>query len=275
MRLNIKNEFGSLKSVVVCFGEYVPDWETHQNNDPEFAKYHLRKWDKELLLRQQEKFFELLSDYKVELYFPETKAELPHQMFTRDTGFVIGDKLFIANKRKFSDRNGEDKHLLKALSLEENQIIEIENEVEGGDVLIAGDNSVYVGCGSRTSKEVEKTLVKNLVKTKIFDLGINVMHLDTRLTILPNNYLLINSGSFDKFDLEFFKENYKLIEVDEYLGTNVLMINPETIVVAKQHSRIAEVLANLKFKVEMVDYSEPINLCGSFRCTTMPLERED
>ena len=275
MKLNIKNEFGSLKSVVVCFGEFVPDWKTNKSSDPEFLKYHQRKWDRDLLLKQQEKFFKLLVSYGVKLFFPETTARLPHQMFTRDTGFVIGDKLFLANKRKFGERNGENKYLVNALNLEKKQKIEIDNEIEGGDVLIAGNNRVYVGCGSRTNNTVEKYLAEKLVKTKMFNLGNNVMHLDTRLTILPNNYLLINSESFNKFDLEYLQDKYKLIEVNEYLGTNVLMINPETIVVAKQHPRIEKTLKNLKFKVETIDYSEPINLCGSFRCTTMPLERED
>lgn len=48
MKLNINNEFGKLRSVVVCWGKNVPKWEGYQNNDPEFIKFHQKKWDNQL-----------------------------------------------------------------------------------------------------------------------------------------------------------------------------------------------------------------------------------
>jgi N-dimethylarginine dimethylaminohydrolase len=41
-----------------------------------------------------------------------------------------------------------------------------------------------------------------------------------------------------------------------------------------QNPRINDMLRSEAFNVEEVDYSEPIALCGSFRCTTLPLVRE-
>ncbi len=279
MKLNIKNEFNPLRSVVVCWGQNIPIYEGYKNNDPEFIKYHQKKWNNRLLLKQQEVFFNKLREYGVDLFFPTIKKELTQQMYTRDTAFVVGDKLFYSKIRKFADRNGEDKCLLEALNLDSNQVVEIDKEIEGGDVLINGAGSVYIGCGSRTHKDAKEFLEHNNIKTKVFQLGDRVMHLDTRMTLLPRNYVLANTSCLSREDCEYLNNKYKVIEVmveeASVLGTNVFMINPETIIVAKQHKRIASILTELKFKVEIIDYSEPINLCGSFRCTTLPLERED
>lgn len=200
-------------------------------------------------------------------------------MYTRDTAFVVGDKLYFSKTRKFLDRNGEDKYLLEALKLNSDQIIEVDKEIEGGDVLISGPNSVYIGCGSRTHQDAYKVLEQNNVKTKVFNLGDKVMHLDTRMNLLPRNYALVNRSCLSKTDFEYLTKIYKIIEVEDQeaseLGTNVFTVDPDTIIVAKQHQRIIDILKDLKFNVEIVDYSEPINLSGSFRCTTMPLNRED
>lgn len=279
MKLNIYNEFGQLRSVVVCWGKNIPKWEGYKNNDPEFIKYHQKKWDNQLLLKQQDNFFKVLQKYGVNLVFPNLGAKLTQQMYTRDTAFVIGDKLYFSKTRKFLDRNCEDKCLLEALKLNNNQLVEIDKEIEGGDVLISGPNSVYLGCGSRTHQDAHKFLEQNNIKTRVFNLGDKVMHLDARMTLLPRNYALVNTSCLSKMDFEYLTKIYKIIEVEDQealeLGTNVFMVNPETIIVAKQHKRIASVLSELKFKVEVIDYSEPINLSGSFRCTTMPLNRED
>ena len=104
------------------------------------------------------------------------------------------------------------------------------------------------------------------------------MHLDTRLTLLPKQIALVNISAFQNTDLNFLRSNYKIIEVHDSetkkLGTNVFVINPETIVVPMQHIRIAKEIESFGLKVELVDYTEPINLGGSFRCTTLPLLRE-
>lgn len=279
MKLNINNEFGQLRSVVVCWGKNIPKWEGYKNNDPEFIKYHQKKWDNQLLLKQQDNFFKVLQKYGVELIFPNLDIKLTQQMYTRDTAFVVGNKLCYSKTRKFLDRNGEEKCLLEALELNSDQIVVIDNEIEGGDVLVSGPNSVYIGCGSRTHQDAHRFLEQNNIKTKVFNLGDKVMHLDTRMTLLPRNYALVNTSCLSKTDFEYLTKVYKIIEVEDQeaseLGTNVFMVDPDTIIVAKQHQRIVDILKDLKFNVEIIDYSEPINLSGSFRCTTMPLNRED
>ena len=276
MKLHIQNEFGTLKSAVVCWGENIPTFENYRTNDPEFTKYHPYSWNKDLLLKQQEEFFKLLEKYNVKLIFPKTIPHLLWQMYTRDTAFVIDNKLYYSPLRKLQARNGEVDSLLDTLNIPEDQIVTLKAEIEGGDILVTSKKSIYIGHGSRTTNESIRSVGK-YVQTKTFELGKNVMHLDTRLTLLPKNIVLAYLNAFDKHTVDYLNSTYKVIEITddavEKLGVNVFIINPETILVPLQHARIRNVLKDEGFKVEMLSYTEPINLGGSFRCTTLPIER--
>lgn len=278
MKLHITDEFSPLKSAVVCWADHAPIWEEYKSSDPEFIKYHPFRWDKSVMLKQQEQYFALLERYGVSLIFPQTAQALTNQMFTRDTAFVIGDTLFYGGNRKYGDRNGEIVKLLDALRLEPDQVVSIEGNVEGGDVLIAGDAKCFLGQTSRTGVEAAQELSSH-AQVYPFVLGDHVMHLDTRLTVLPNNVALCHIPSFLPSDIEMLRSRYTVVEVTDAqkqkLGTNVFVINPETIVVPIQHSSIGDALRNLGFKIELIDYTEPINFGGSFRCTTLPLYRAD
>jgi len=263
MKLNIQNEFGTLRSVVVCLGENIPVYEEYKTDDPEFTKYHQNSWDKDLLLEQQENFFTLLRKYKVELIFPRTEPQLIWQMYTRDTAFVIDQKIYYSPIRKLQARNGEIENIFSSLYLSNNQIAPIENQIEGGDVMVINKDYVYLGHGSRTAVGAIKLLEKHL-KVKAFELGNNVMHLDTRLNVLPGNIALVNLNAFDRESLGYLHNTYNIIEVSDEetkkLGINVFVIGRE--------------LESQGLKVELIDYTEPINLGGSFRCTTLPIERK-
>lgn len=276
MKLGIYNEFSPLLSVFVCWGYGIPEYDSHSSDDPEFLKYHNTPWDKDLYIKQQEGFFKTLEKYNVKLLFPKTSEKLFWQSYTRDTAFVIYDKLYYSDKRNFGDRNGEDAALLDTLALDENQIEVIPFPIEGGDVLVK-EAEIYVGNGSRTSIDAVTYLAKDHT-IKSFHLGDNVMHLDTRLTIMPNNIALCHTDSFSKEDQSYLNSKYELVyvtlEETQRLGTNMFVINPETIAVPKEHERIAKLLMEKGFKIESIDYTEPIALGGSFRCTTMPLLRE-
>jgi N-dimethylarginine dimethylaminohydrolase len=279
MLLSIKDEFSQLTDVVVCFGENVPEFDKCFIDEPEFTKYHKRSWNKSLLLKQQEVFFTRLEHYGVTLHFPQTKPELTQQMYTRDTGFVIGPNVYYSRCREFSQRNGEVEPLLKLLhklDVNPKNIVELKSgSIEGGDVLVENE-SVYIGNGSRTSVSAISELGKHERIAKLH-LGPNVMHLDTRLTLLPKNYVLIYPEAFLKKDLELLSKKHRFIEVKqselENLGTNVFFLNPEVIFSPKHNRRINKELKKAGFYIEDLDYTEPVNLGGSFRCTTMPLVR--
>lgn len=278
MQFHIYDELSALRDVVVCFGTSVVPYAKYVAGEPEFTKYHKRTWDKDLLLRQQETFFKRLEHYNVTLHFPQTSPELPWQMYTRDIGFVIHDRLYYSKKRQFSERRGEADKLLALLKKDgfpdPSEITS--GSIEGGDVLIAPDIA-FVGNGSRTEEASIAELSTKERCDRLF-LGNNVMHLDTRFTILPKNHALIVPTAFKPNDLARIKKRFTLLPVleDETLdlATNVFMVNPETIFSAKHNRRINAMLKKAGFNLEVLDYTEPINLGGSFRCTTLPLRRE-
>lgn len=278
MRLNIEDEFSPLKTVAVAWGNSIPQYKDYKTDDPEFTKFHPYSWDKELLFKQQEIFFEKLTNYGVEITFLETAAPLIWQMYTRDTGFVVGGRMYYAHNRKFGSRNGEIEKLLAALPFNSDQLQTVDGTIEGGDVLVVGKDQVYVGHSSRTNQEAITSLSKHIT-TKVFALGNQVMHLDTRLTVLPKKVALIVPSAFTDDDLEFLTTEFSVIEVTDEeakrLGANVFVVNPETIFVPTEHRRLGDELKQKGFHIELIEYSEPINLGGSFRCTTLPLLRQD
>ena len=276
MKLGIHDEFSPLKSVVVCWGSEVPYYDGYSSDDPEFTKYHGSPWDKELFLRQQEVFFKVLEKYGVELIFPKTAPKLIWQAYTRDTGFVLGTRFYYSTTRNLGDRNGEDKVLLETLNLNDDQIVLVDAPIEGGDVL-ARPNEAFIGLGNRTYQQAID-IINQQYPVKEFKLGEKVMHLDTRLTLLPKNIALSYTEDFEEIDIKYVTDTFDLISVSQIeakrLGTNVFVINPETVVVPKEHARITDQLKRKGLNVEMVDYTEPIALGGSFRCSTLPLLRE-
>ena len=274
--LHIRDEFSELKKVVVCYGDQVPLAEEYQADDPEQKKWGWQSWDKSLLLEQQSYFFDRLRAYNVELILPETQKGMDWQMYTRDTAFVVNDTLYYADVRTLKARRGEIEKLKTALHSYDPPMVPINAKIEGGDVLNY-EGGCFVGVSNRTSKEAVDEL-KNYCEVTSFFLGDDVMHLDTRLTLLPNRYALAHLEAFQPEDRTFLQEHFTVIPVTkaetDKLGTNVFIVNPETIFVEASQTRIQDELATAGFTIEVVPYSEPIALGGSFRCTTLPLERK-
>lgn len=275
LNLKIKDEFSPLKAVIVGYGQAVPKYSEYLKNRYDWLANV--QWDRDLLLRQQENFFEVLKKYGVDVLLTDIDKACPWQMYTRDIGFVYQDKFFYCMRRELHEREFEFESIEKYFQgIEPSRIIKIKTgKVEGGDVLVDSDQ-LYIGLSDRTNEEGILEIEKYFPVKRLF-LGRKVMHLDTRMTILPGKHLLIYPGAFTRPDLEYLRERFEFITVTEEealsLGTNVFIINPETIVVNKAHTRIKHELEKKGFKVEVVDYSEPIILEGSFRCTTLPVER--
>lgn len=274
--LHIHDEFSELKKVVVCYGDQVPLAEEYKTDDPQETKWGWRSWDKQLLLDQQKIFFEKLSQYDVELIFPETQKGMDWQMYTRDTAFVVNDTLYYADTRTLKARRGEIEKLKAAISSYNPAMMPISNKIEGGDVLNY-EGGCFVGISNRTSQEAVSEL-RTRCEVKSFFLGDDVMHLDTRLTLLPNKYVLAHLEAFQPQDQDFLKDQFKVISVTkaetDKLGTNVFVVNPETVFVEAAQTRIQNELKSAGFKIEAIPYTEPIALGGSFRCTTLPLQRK-
>lgn len=275
--LQIRDEISPLTDLCVCRSTAVPSFDGFRNDHEEFEKFPMLPWDRTKLVEQQERFYEVMEKYGVRLHFVQHSVAHPWQMYTRDTGFVIHDKLYFSRKRELPKRSGEIELLRRSVhALNDQNMVEIiAGQIEGGDVLV-DDDIVFVGIGSRTTLEAVTELAQHVEVTPLH-LGPNVMHLDTRMTILPGRRLLIYPDAFRPDDLEMLQRRFTMIEVVEAealaMGTNVFVIDPETLVVHSGFARIAQAIEAEGLNVELIDYSEPNALLGSFRCATMPLAR--
>ncbi len=275
--LHIHNETSRLTDLCVCRGTAVPPYHGFQNDHEEFTKFPMLPWDRVKLVQQQERFYEAMERYGVRLHFVEHSDEHPWQMYTRDTGFVVGDKLYFSRTRELPERAGEIDLVRRCLTeVRDQDVVEItQGRIEGGDVLVE-DGMVYVGLGTRTTPEAAAQLAQYVEVTTLY-LGPNVMHLDTRMTILPGRRLLVYPGAFRPDDLRMLQSRFSMITVTEAeaiaMGTNVFVVDPETVVVHAGFDRIAEAIEAEGLATERIDYSEPNALLGSFRCSTMPLAR--
>lgn len=273
--MNIQNETAPLTDLCVCRGAAVPDFDGYQNDHPEFDVFRMLRWDRENLLRQQQAFYDVMDQHGVRLHFVAHSDRHPWQLYTRDTGFVVGDTLFYAEDRQLPERVGEIA-LIRDL-LPNVPMIGLPGQIEGGDVMPDGDVT-FVGLGTRTTTEAVRALADHAEVIPLH-LGPTVMHLDTRMTILPGRRALICTEPFQPDDLDMLRRRFRFIEVsaDEAraMASNVFVIDPETVVVHAGFPRIVSALEDEGLRVRAIDWSEPNALLGSFRCATMPLVRAD
>ena len=58
-------------------------------------------------------------------------------------------------------------------------------------------------------------------------------------------------------------------------GTNVLVIDPKTIIVHERHTELQLKLKQKGLKVIPIDFTNHANTHGAFRCATCPISRSD
>lgn len=205
---------------------------------------------------------------------PENR-ELPEQVFTRDIGFVLGGTAFISNMAA-SVRLGEEKALQKLLEDENVPFIRMkEANIEGGDIMIAGD-TVYVGLSDRTEKAAVAALPAYTVVP--IPLQEDFLHLGCVFNIISDTEALYCRKGLRQKEIDLLAKRFKLIEVPEEehftLGPNVLSIGHKTIISLPQHRHTNGELKKRGYRVIETDLSEIIKSGGSFRCCTLPLVRK-
>jgi dimethylargininase len=94
----------------------------------------------------------------------------------------------------------------------------------------------------------------------------NCLHLKTACTALPDGRLLINREWVNPVSLA----GYELIEVpnDEPWAANVCVVNSD-VLIATAHSRTAELIDGLGFRVRTVDVSEFAKAEGGVTCLNL------
>ncbi len=259
-----------------------------------FKKKPLPKFFTKRISNELEGFLSVLNNHGVVVHRLEPILPLQDepeglsQMFARDPGMTVGDQFFFGSARTAA-RNKEKRgytNLLAKIGQAGLKISKIEDEagvfLEGGDVIIDYPY-IYVGMKKRATNLAGLEWLTEKVGTEFKVIPVDVIdpriqHLDCCMTVVGPNIVVINRESL-RDPLPDPLRSYTRIEVDaktrQQLGTNVFVINRETIVVQKRHRDLQQKLSSHGFNVIQLEFSAHARFQGGFRCTTCPINRAD
>jgi len=298
----INDEIAPLKSVILGRADSNGQPPTpEQCYDPKSREHVLAGTypREEDMVKEMDAFEKVLKKHGVKVYRPEL-LENVNQIFTRDIGFVIGDKFIKANI--LPDRENEFQAIEPILKqFDKNKIFYPPEEVhiEGGDVMPWNDY-IFVGTyrrpdypdyiTARTNAAAIDFLQNTFPRKKViaFDLKKhntdpreNALHLDCVFQPVGHGKAIIHKEGFlDEKQYEFLvdlfgPENLFHITKDEMydMYSNVFSISPDVVVSEQNNKRLNEWLRQQGLIVEEVPYAEISKQEGLLRCSTLPLQR--
>lgn len=304
MKLNINNETGRLKSVVL--GQPVSMGADPTLEESYDAKsYHTIQQGvypkEEDIIHEMTEFEKVLKKYDVEVIRPDIIKDY-NQVFARDVAFVIEDKMILSNL--IPDRADEQEAYSKIFEqVEWRKIINLPDtaHIEGGDVIVWNDFLFIGTCFSedyrnfktaRTNEYAIEILKEYFPKKRIIDLELKkndtvpyegILHLDCTFNPVGKDKCIIYKDGFvDESDYRlildiFGEENCFHVTKEEMfeMNPNIFSISPEVVVSDAAFTRMNRHLQDVwNIKVEEISYREISKMGGLLRCSTMPLVRE-
>ena len=304
MKLNINNETGRLKSVVL--GQPVSMGADPTLEESYDAKsYHTIQQGvypkEEDIIHEMTEFEKVLKKYDVEVIRPDIIKDY-NQVFARDVAFVIEDKMILSNL--IPDRADEQEAYSKIFEqVEWRKIINLPDtaHIEGGDVIVWNDFLFIGTCFSedyrnfktaRTNEYAIETLKEYFPKKRIIDLELKkndtvpyegILHLDCTFNPVGKDKCIIYKDGFvDESDYRlildiFGEENCFHVTKEEMfeMNPNIFSISPEVVVSDAAFTRMNRHLQDVwNIKVEEIPYREISKMGELLRCSTMPLVRE-
>jgi N-dimethylarginine dimethylaminohydrolase len=288
MEVHVDSETAPLRSVIVGYPDNFLDVAPEIINETQRQYYDGPDAPtKEAVTEQLNGFIDVLRTRGVTVYQPRPLPYIPDQMMTRDIGVVIGDTFVVTTMAATSRRHEwrgysylfeEFPEHVKVLFGPEDLVI------EGGDVIV-DKGKVFVGIGQRTTLAGAAWLMQLVPDYEIVPInlrglhdGEDVLHLDCSFLPVGASTALIYPDGMREVPATV-RETYDLIEVTREeqarLGTNVLSLDPQTVVSQPTSTRINAEMRARGIEVIEVPYSEPPKTGGSFRCCTLPLHRSD
>lgn len=304
MKLNIKNETGRLKSVVlgqpVSNGQVPTLEESYDAKSYDTIQKGIYPQEKDIVA-EMNAFEKVLKKYGVEVFRPDVIADY-NQVFARDVAFVIEDKMILANL--LPDRADEQEAYSKIFEkVEWRKIINLPDtaHVEGGDVIVWNDFLFIGTCFSedyrnyktaRTNEYAIEILKEYFPKKRIIDLELKkndtvpfegILHLDCTFNPIGKDKCIIYKDGFvDVNDYQlvldiFGEENCFHVSNQEMfqMFPNVFSIAEDVVVSDSSFRRMNDHFRNeWGITVEEIPYREISKMGGLLRCSTMPLVRE-
>lgn len=274
--IRCESEYAPLRRAVLCPPRFMAIKEVINSVQENYKDENI---DIKKAQSQHSAFVEALQTNGVDVVLLEPAPQFPEQVFTRDIGFTVGQKIFLGAMAS-EIRQGEEEKLKRWL---EDSRIPFEQlsgaPMEGGDVLL-DHNKIFIGISSRTSEQVIQELQQNLPTHNVMPIPFNerYLHLDCVFNILSPTEALIFPEALSSKTINQLADHYDLIRVSREeqfsLGVNILSIGNKRVFSQPQNAGVNRQLSSRGYQVIEVDFSEIIKSGGAFRCCTMPLVRD-
>ncbi len=304
MQLHITSETGRLRAVVLGWpyspGKTPTLEETFDSKSYESVLHGVYPVEEDII-REMTAFEKVLKKYDVDVFRPSPVANC-NQVFSRDVGFVIDDKIIVSNI--IPDRQEEiDAYEEIYRQIHYKQIYNLPEavHVEGGDVILY-KNYIFLGQynfpdysqvkTARTNRLAvdylkmifpERTIMPlNLLKSDT-DPYQGILHLDcTFMPVGHDKAIIYRRGFMNPRDAQhlidiFGEENVFEITTEEMyaMNSNVFSISEDVVVVEEHFYRLIKHLRDKwGMTVETVPYREISKMGGLLRCSTLPLRRD-
>ena len=252
------------------------------------------------IIREMEAFEAVLKKYGVKVYRPSLVTNC-NQVFSRDVGFVIDDKIIVSNI--IPDRQAEiDAYENVYRNIHYKNIYNLPEavHVEGGDVVLYND-VIFLGQynfadypslkTARTNALAldylkmifpDRTIIPLNLRKNDTDPYDGILHLDcTFMPVGRGKAIIYRDGFINPRDADhligfFGAENvFELTKEEMYwMNSNVFSISEDVVVVEEHFTRLKAWLEKQGITVETVPYREISKMGGLLRCSTLPLVRE-
>ena len=303
MQLHITSETGRLKEVILGLpysNGPVPSLdETFDSKSYESVKNGVYPAESDII-REMEAFEAVLKKYGVKVYRPSLVTNC-NQVFSRDVGFVIDDKIIVSNI--IPDRQAEiDAYENVYRNIHYKNIYNLPEavHVEGGDVILYND-VIFLGQynfadypslkTARTNALAldylkmifpDRTIIPLNLRKNDTDPYDGILHLDcTFMPVGRGKAIIYRDGFINPRDAEhlvgfFGKENvFELTKEEMYwMNSNIFSISEDVVVIEEHFTRLKAWLEEQGITVEPVPYREISKMGGLLRCSTLPLVRE-
>lgn len=304
MKLNIKNETGRLRSVVLgqplSMGGVPTLEESYDAKSYHSIENNIYPKEEDII-SEMTAFEQVLKKYDVEVFRPEVIQDY-NQVFARDVAFVIDDKMIISNViQDRADEQDAYQEIFKQVKWRDIINLPETAHIEGGDVIVWNDFLFIGTCFSedyrnfktaRTNEYAIEILKEYFPKKRIIDLDLKkndkvpyqgVLHLDCTFNPVGKDKCIIYKNGFVNEDdyrliLNIFGEENCFHITDQEMFEmypNIFSIAPDVVVSDKAFERMNNHLRNeWGITVEEIPYREISKMGGLLRCSTMPLVRE-
>ena len=303
MKIHVTSETGRLREVVLgrpeSNGPAPTPEQTFDAKSYQSASKGIYPKDEDII-REMGAFEAVLLKHGVKVHRP-APVEGCNQIFSRDVGFVIDDKIIVSNI--IPDRQDEiDAYDEIYSQIHYKQIYNLPEavHVEGGDVILYGD-ILFVGQyafkdypqvkTARTNRLALDYLAMLFPNKNIIPLNLRksdtdpyegILHLDcTFMPVGRGKAIIYKDGFLNPRDaahlIELFgpQNVFELTKEEMYwMNSNIFSISEDIVVVEEHFTRLKAWLESQGITVETVPYREISKMGGLLRCSTLPLYRD-